>query len=206
MAEDQWYNGLALALAVVLLGGLLLGLALAGVFTGRPSSPGPPAFSGPSFLYLTVTTSAHTNFDTYYPANVSIPHGVPIVITITSYDPGVNPVPAPYGNVLGTAGDLANYTLEPNQSTQVLSTLQSTLISHTFSVTLPGMAGDVLLGAGKPMVNVPVPVSQDGIVPATVTFTVTFAGPGEYAWKCLAPCDPYSMTTPGFMSGSIFVT
>jgi hypothetical protein len=206
VTDDQWYNGFAIGLAAVLELGLLVGLALGGAFSSSRVSASPPATRSPSYLYLTVTTSANTNFDTYYPANVSVPHGQSVVITITSYDPGVNPVPAPFGNIVGTAGDMANYTLTPNSSTQSLSTLPSSEISHTFSVTLPGMAGEILLGAGKPMINVPVPISPDGILPATVTFTATFAAPGEYAWRCVAPCDPYSMTTPGFMSGSIFVT
>jgi hypothetical protein len=206
MSDDDWYSGVALAMAAVLVVGLLVGLALGGAFSGGSKSASPPPPVGPSYLYLTVTTSAHTFFDTYYPANVSVPHGQPIVVTITSYDPGVNPVPSPYGDVLGTDGDIANYTLLPNQSTQDLRTLPSAQISHTFSVTLPGMAGELLLGEGKPMINVPVPVSPDGILPATVSFTVTFAAPGEYAWRCIAPCDPYSMTTPGFMSGAIYVT
>ncbi|HXQ93915.1 MAG TPA: hypothetical protein VN864_01920 [Thermoplasmata archaeon] len=193
-------------MTAVLIVGLLVGLALGGAFSGGSNAAGPPAPVGPSYLYLTVTTSAHTAYDTYYPANVSVPHGEPVVVTITSYDNGVNPVPSPYGNVIGTDGDVANYTLAPNQSTETAGVLPSSVISHTFSVTLPGMAGEMLLGEGRPMINVPVPISPDGILPATVSFTVIFSAPGEYAWRCLAPCDPYSMSTPGFMSGSIVVT
>jgi hypothetical protein len=206
MSDNEWYTGVAIAVAVVLVVGLLVGLALGGAFTGGSGSGSPPAPVGPSYLYLTVTTSADTEFDTYYPANVSVPHGEQVVITITSYDPGVNPVPDPFGTIIGTQSGVANYTLAPNQSTQTLGSLPSSLISHTFSVTLPGMAGQMLLGEGKPMINVPVPISPDGILPATVTFSVTFSAPGDYAWRCVAPCDPYSMTTPGFMSGSIIVT
>jgi hypothetical protein len=206
VTDNEWYTAVALGLASVLVVGLLVGLALGGAFPGAPTSVGPPASSIPSYLYFTVTTSAHTNFDTYYPANVSVPHGQPIVITITSYDPGVNPVASPFGDVIGTQGGIANYTLEPNQSTHTFSALNSSLISHTFSLTVPGMAGQMLIGAGRPMINVPVPVSVDGIVPATVSFTVIFPAAGQYVWTCVAPCDPYSMTTPGFMSGSLIVS
>ncbi|MFI5414513.1 MAG: hypothetical protein ACHQ16_02450 [Candidatus Lutacidiplasmatales archaeon] len=206
MSDNEWYTGVAIAIAAVLIVGLLLGLALGGIFSGGAPSASPPGYVAPNYLYLTVTTSAHTDFDTYYPANVSVPHGEPIVVTITSYDPGVNPVPSPFGTIIGTEGGIANYTLQPDQATQALQALNSSLISHTFSVTVPGMAGQLLIGAGKPMINVPVPVSPDGILPATVSFTVTFPAAGQYVWTCIAPCDPYSMTTPGFMSGTIIVS
>lgn len=206
MEDDDWYSGVAIVASLILVVGLFTGLALGGAFSAGHTTVSAPAAVGPTYLYFTVTTSAHTLYDTYYPANVSVPHGEQIVITITSYDPGVNPIPDPYGNVIGTQGDLANYTLAPNQSTQTRSSLPNALISHTFSVTLPGMAGQDLLAAGKPMINVPVPVSPNGIVPATVSFTISFPAPGSYVWRCVAPCDPYSMDTSGFMIGSIGVT
>jgi hypothetical protein len=206
MKDDQWYTAVALALILVVAGGMFAGFELGGN-SASPRAPAPAAPStAPDFLYFTVTTSAATDYDTYYPANVSVPHGQMIVVTITSYDPGVNPVPAPYADVLGTVGGIANYTLGDNETPVALTTLPNSELSHTFSVTYPGAAGQQLLGAGQPLINVPVPVSRDGIHPATVTFTITFPGPAQYVWRCVAPCDAYSMATPGFMIGSIDVT
>jgi hypothetical protein len=206
MSDDNWYTGVAVATMLVLVVGLLTGLALGGAFSGGSSPASPPASTAPDYLYFTVTTSAATQYDTYYPANVSVPHGEPIVITINCYDNGTNPVVSPFEDVIGTQGGAANFTLGPNATTRSLSSLPIGNISHTFSVTLPGMAGQLLIGAGNPYINVPVPPSPDGIHPTTVTFTVTFPSTGVYAWRCAAPCDPYSMVTPGFMIGSIDVT
>jgi hypothetical protein len=206
VSDDNWFTGVAVVTALVLVVGLLTGLAIGGAFSGGSTSTAPPASTAPDYLYFTVTTSAATQYDTYYPANVSIPHGVPVVITITCYDNGSNPVPSAFDDVIGTVGNTANFTLGPNETTQTLSNLSGPLVSHTFSVTLPGMAGQLLTGAGKALVNVPVPASSNGIDPSTVTFTVLFTSPGQYEWRCVAPCDPYSMITPGFMIGSIIVS
>ncbi|MCI4347112.1 MAG: hypothetical protein L3J97_00645 [Thermoplasmata archaeon] len=205
---NAWYTAVGLVVALTFVLAILAGLALGGAFSPPPTASAPPVASAlPTYLYFTVTTSAHTLYDTYYPANVTVPHGVPVVITITSYDNGVNPVPSPYADVIGTVGGSANFTLGPDQTAQELTSLPQANISHSFSVTVPGMAGALLLGAGKPMVNVPVPNSPDGIHPATVTFTVTFpSGNSLFEWRCIAPCDPYSMQTSGFMIGAIGVT
>jgi len=206
MSDNEWYSKVALALSGVLLVALLTGLALGGAFAPAAAPAPAPASRVPSYLYLTVTTSAATDYDTYYPANVTIPHDQLAIITITSYDPGVNPVASPFGNVIGTVGGTANYSLGESENVTPLTSLPSNELSHTFTVTLPGSAGSLLLGAGQPMINVPVPVSPNGITPSTVTFTVLFPNAGTYAWRCVAPCDPYSMSTPGFMSGSIYVS
>jgi hypothetical protein len=206
MSDNEWYTQVALVIGLVVVVAFVAGLGLGGS-TGSQSGASPPTESStPSYLYFTVTTSAATHYDTFYPANVSIPHGHPVVITITSYDPGVNNVTSPYTDVIGAVGGTANFTYGANGTPEVRSSLANGLISHTFTVTLPGLAGSVLLGAGKPMINVPVPVSPDGVIPVAVTFEVVFDHAGEFVWSCLAPCDPYSMQTPGFMIGSISVS
>lgn len=205
MRDDDWYSGVAIALAAVVVVVFLTGLGLGGYFGPAPA-PSAPRSTAPIYLYFTVTTSAATLYDTYYPANVSVPHGEPVYITITSYDPGVNNVSAPYNQVIGTTSGTANYSGGQNLTAGPFSHLSNGQISHTFTVSLPGLAGSVLVGAGQPVISVPVPVSPDGIRPASVVFQVTFPTAGEYTWTCLAPCDPYSMVTPGFMLGSINVT
>jgi hypothetical protein len=206
MSDDAWYTAVAVLMSAILVLGLLTGLGLGGAFSGPAAPAAPPSSSAPDYLYFTVTTSAATSYDTYYPANVTVPAGVPIVITITSYDPGVNVVNAPYTHVIGTVGGTANYSLGLDHTASTLSALPPDDVSHTFSVTYPGSAGQALIGAGKPIMSVPVPVSPDGVRPSTVTFTVIFPAAADYVWTCVAPCDPYSMQTPGFMIGAIYVT
>src|SRR5580693_10445078 len=141
VSDDAWYTGVAVVAAAVLVTGVLTGLELGGAFSNaHPAAPSAAPLV-PEYVYFTVTTSAATEYDTYYPANLTVPSGEPIVITITSYDPGVNPVGSPYGNVIGTVGGTANYTLGTNQTPSTLSVLPTAEISHTFAVTYPGMAG-----------------------------------------------------------------
>lgn len=205
MNDDRWYTMVAGFIALTVVVSFVAGLGLEGSFAAPPS--GPAAGSVPTaHLYFTVTTSAATDYDTYYPANVTLVLGQPVDITITCYDPGVNNVSALYQRVIGTVGGTANYTYGLNGSPQVMSSLPSANLSHTFTVSLPGEAGTLQTDSGTPFVNVPVPVSPDGILPATVTFSVVFSVAGDYVWRCVAPCDPYSMVTPGFMNGSISVS
>jgi hypothetical protein len=207
MSENDWFTGVALAISAVLIIGILVGLGLGGIVVGAPEAPSAaPSSEQPVYLYFTVTTSAATQYDTYYPANVTIPHGQPIVITITCYDNGVNNVTTPYADVIGTLGGVANYTNGLGNSTDMVASWPPALISHTFTVVLPGEAGNLETESGSPLINVPVPVSPDGIHPATVTFSVEFDHSAYLQWRCFAPCDPYSMATPGFMIGSITVT
>ncbi|MCI4340516.1 MAG: hypothetical protein L3J73_04545, partial [Thermoplasmata archaeon] len=90
------------AVTIVASGGHLPSIAL-------PSGPASVANTKPAYLYFTVTTSASTDYDTFYPANVTVPANQPIIVTITDYDPGVNNVSTPYNQVIGTAGGSATY-------------------------------------------------------------------------------------------------
>ncbi len=131
-------------------------------------------------LYLTVGFNFTTGEDQYFPANFTIPADVNVVITITNYDNGTNPVPDQYGVVTGTVGGIA--TIDG----QTVSSIPGHSVSHTFSIMQLG-------------VNVPIPTSS------TVTFTLIIEQTGSYQWHCMAPCDPKAMSTPGFMEGIITV-
>ncbi len=63
---------------------------------------------------------------------------------------------------------------------------------HSFTVPQLGIS-EIFKGAVR-----------DGAV-ATKTVTLTFAHPGTYHWKCVFPCDGYSMTNQGYMTGTITV-
>ena len=56
--------------------------------------------------------------------------------------------------------------------------------------------------------NVPIPSainSPEGGIGATVTFFAYFNETGTFTWNCEAPCDPFSMATDGFMTGTMTV-
>lgn len=186
------------AVAVVATGGRLPSVPL-------PTTTKETGSNAPAYLYFTVTTSAATDYDTYYPANVTVPVNQPIIVTITSYDPGVNNVSSPYTQVQGTIGGSATYNLGTGAAPRSQTMLPNGEISHTFTIVYPGAASQLQVQSGTPILNVPVPVSPNGIIPASVEFTMEFSSTGHYVWTCLAPCDPYSMNTPGFMIGAIEV-
>jgi hypothetical protein len=186
------------AVAVVASGGHLPTISL-------PTSPAAPANSKPAYLYFTITTSATTAFDTYYPANVSVPVNQPVVVTILNYDPGINNVTAPYGQVIGTIGGSASYNFSNGAASFTGTSLSNGQISHTFTIVYPGAASTLEVASGTPLLSVPIPPSPNGIDASTTTFTMEFSTTGHLVWTCLAPCDPYSMETPGFMIGSVQV-
>ncbi len=186
------------AVAVVASGGHLPSISLGSGSSAVPNTK-------PAYLYFTITTSASTGYDTFYPANVTVPVNQPIIVTITDYDDGVNNVSAPYDQVIGTQGGSATFNDGIGDPPTTVSSLTNGNISHTFTVVYPGAASRLTVAAGVPLINVPIPQSPDGIIPVWVTFSVIFTTTGHYVWTCLAPCDPYSMDTPGFMIGSIEV-
>jgi hypothetical protein len=184
---------------VVVSGGHLPSL---GLTTGGPP---PPPNSAPAYLYFTITTSAATEFDTFYPANVSVPVGQPVFVTILCYDNGVNNISAPYGSVIGTVGGSATYNFTNGAPSSSMTSLTNGNISHTFTIVYPGAASALEVQSGTPLLNVPIPPSPNGVDATITTFTMEFTATEHLVWTCLAPCDPYSMQTPGFMIGSINV-
>ena len=185
------------AVAVVATGGHLPKISLP---TSSSSNNTPETV----YLYFTITASPSGN-DIYYPANVTVPVDAIVVVTIVCYDSGINNVSTPYGNVIGTEGGSATYNFSTGGPPVSMTSLAEGQVSHTFTVSYPGAAGALQIAGGAPFLNVPVPPSPDGVVPTVTTFTVVFTQTGHYIWNCLAPCDPYSMVTPGYMIGSVQV-
>ncbi len=136
--------------------------------------------TSPVHLYLTVGFNFTSKEDEYFPANFSIPSDVDVLVTITNYDDGTNPLSNSAGAVTGTVGGTATIN-----GTAVTS-IPGSRISHTFSVLALGL-------------NVPLPPLS------VVTFTIIVEQPGAYPWHCLAPCDTKAMNTPGFMQGTLTV-
>jgi plastocyanin len=143
-------------------------------------------------------------------ANISLPAGVPIHLTIINYDNGAAATPAVYANVSGTVGNvifIANNTnvnsTQPagagsaiNVSvSQPVSSVNDSSIAHTFTVQL-GTAT---------VLNVPIEPSSV----ESATFTLAA---GTYNWHCMASCGSGSagwggaMDTPGWMAGVVYVS
>ena len=178
---------MVVAAAVVLVLGLLIG-----VIVGHAQTPPTVTTTGTEHVYLTVSFNPYSDLDQYFPANFTVTANIPVIITITNYDNGSNPVPQVYANVTGTVGGtetISNATTGGATVTQV----SPEVVAHTFTI-LQSPYG----------INVPVPAAE-GTVPTVVTFTVVFPTAGNFVWRCMAPCDDVSMVTPGFMMGTVTV-
>jgi hypothetical protein len=165
-------------LVVLILFPLLL---IAGGILTESLEPQGRTITSPPHLYLTVGFNFTTGEDQYFPANFSVPVDVDVILSITNYDNGTNPVSNSLGQVSGVVGGVAII------NGQTTSSIPGSSVSHTFTITSLGL-------------NVPLPPSS------TVTFTLLIESPGVYQWHCMAPCDTNAMATPGFMQGTVTVS
>lgn len=192
-----WYVGVIAAVSIALLAAMIGGAVGAWeadqIGTGQPSRDRAPLATAShersdDYLYLAITTDPANDLDMYLPANFTAPHGATIHVTIVNFDNGTNPVPADRALVEGTVGGILNIE-GVGPSIQV----DPTAVSHTFSIE----------GGACHAVNVPIPAAADAAHPAVVTFDLQFQGAGTCMWHCVAPCDPHSMGTAGYMTGSL---
>lgn len=91
MSEQSWFNAVAVVLIVVVLVGFLAGFGLSNNESTSASSSGGSS-SGPAPFNVTMVESANPNngHDEFFPANITVPSGVPVNITFYCYDQGVN--------------------------------------------------------------------------------------------------------------------
>lgn len=177
------------------------------VITGYPVGLGPlPKSSstsgGPTGVILSIDnpfdTERNGTTDQYAPANFTVPSHTLLEFTLINFDNGTNPVPSSEAQVHGTMGNCVYVNSTPTQRGSCVSSIPAGSVAHTFSFVSGPYAG----------FNVPVPSainSKAGGVGASVTFFAYFNVTGTFTWNCLAPCDTYSMATPGFMTGTMTV-
>jgi hypothetical protein len=178
--------------------------------TGLPVGIGPSQTSkspsGPSATGVVMAinnpfdTGNNSTTDQFAPANFSIPADTLLEFTIINYDTGMNPVPPLEASVNGTVGNCIYLNSTPTALGPCVHSVPTGFVAHTFSFA-PGSG----VYAGF---NVPIPSANDsgeGGIGASVTFFAWFNVTGAFTWHCLAPCDPYSMATDGFMTGTMTV-
>ncbi|MGA8711162.1 MAG: hypothetical protein WB786_08060 [Thermoplasmata archaeon] len=171
-----------------------------GLGTSPSSSSGGTPTTG---VILTINnpfdTANNSSTDQYAPANFSVPSHTLLEFTLINYDTGQNPVPSTEANVSGTVGNCMYLNSTPTARGPCVHSIPPGFVTHTFSFESGTYAG----------FNVPLPSAVDspeGGIGASVTFFAYFNTTGTFTWNCLAPCDPYSMVTSGFMTGSMTVT
>lgn len=140
-------------------------------------------------------------------ANITLPAGGPVLVTIINYDRGAAATPLQFANVVGTLNDTEFIVNESNVNSTslvtnsmsvrgglVTSSVPDSYISHTFTVQENGVT----------VINIPIEPSSI----ETATFTLSA---GTYSWRCNAACGSGpegwggAMLTPGWMMGHLSV-
>jgi hypothetical protein len=143
-------------------------------------------------------TAMNASTDQYSPANFSVPAHTLLEFTLYNYDTGQNPVTPLQATVNGTVANCMYLNSTPTVLGPCVHSIPAGFVAHTFSFVSGPYAG----------FNIPLPSAVDsgeGGIGASVTFFAWFNVTGTFTWNCLAPCDPYSMATDGFMTGSMTV-
>jgi hypothetical protein len=175
--------------------GLPVGL---GPGTSSTSSGGTPITPVVMTINNPFDTANNSSTDQYAPANFTVPAHTLLEFTLINYDTGQNPVPSIEGAVNGTVGNCIYLNSTPASLGPCVHSVPTGFVAHTFSFEGGAYAG----------FNVPVPSavnSGEGGIGASVTFFAYFNETGTFTWNCEAPCDPYSMATSGFMTGTMTV-
>lgn len=170
---------------------------------GGPSTSKSPSGTASTGVILSVNnpfdTANNSSTDQYAPANFSVPAHTLLRFTIINYDTGQNPVTPVQAKVNGTLGNCMYLNATPTVLGPCVQAIPQGFVAHTFS----------FVGGAYGGFNVPLPSALndgEGSPGASVTFFAYFNETGTFTWNCLAPCDPYSMATDGFMSGTMTVT
>jgi hypothetical protein len=189
MRDSDWYTVLAgfFILGVLVIGAVAIVEESPGIYGSPKADP-----NSPDYLYLTISFNPVTGNDEYFPANFTVPVDTLVMIIVTNFDNGTNPVPSLLRSVTGTVGDTELVTEGNPTTTTSVAALAPGSLSHTFSIM-------------QIELNAPIPPAPSGSSPSVTSFGVYFNQTGTFDWMCQAPCNPVSMETPGLMSGIVTV-
>ncbi|MGA8275892.1 MAG: hypothetical protein WB789_09735 [Thermoplasmata archaeon] len=162
------------------------------------SSSGTPATGVLLSINNPFDTAMNASTDQFAPANFTVPADTLLEFTLLNFDTGQNPVSPLEAEVNGTVSNCIYLNSTPTSLGPCEHSLPAGFVVHTFSFESGAYAG----------FNVPIPSavnSGEGGIGASVTFFAYFNQTGTFTWNCEAPCDPYSMATNGFMTGTMTV-
>lgn len=233
ISEKAFY---AIVVAIVILGGVGIGVAYDHAITATPQTGSNPSGNqtngnqtqgghtqGATYYSLTLVITTNNQFNStvgdqpaFYvldngtlesTANISLPAGEAIDLTIINYDDGGAPTASQYASVTGTTNDQMTIVNNTNVNStyngqninviggQKVSQVPDNNIAHTFTI----------LQGSTVVVNVPV-------TPSSIIQTSFTLSAGTYSWQCEAACGSGTsgwegaMNTPGWMSGTVYVS
>jgi hypothetical protein len=135
----------------------------------------------------------------YLPSSFTVPSNADVTISISNFD-GATPLAdnaVQYLKASGIEGQVSVAPMDPTNpnasaTAQTLSAMDSTVVSHTFTVPQLGL-------------NVPIAASS------ITTFTFHTGAAGVYAWHCMDPCGTGdtgwdgAMAQNGYMAGKLTI-
>ncbi|MHB1505556.1 MAG: cupredoxin domain-containing protein [Sulfobacillus sp.] len=177
--------------AFVAFAGLIAGCGA--LTTTSAGTPVPVVASQPAAPVVHLATRIlNGNWPQYSPTNFTVTKGDTVVLTITSFDPGVSVLPAAFTKVQGTVGGVELLNGQP------VTEITASQGAHT--LTIPALG-----------VNIVVPAVPAGQKSVTVQATFTVTKSGNFVWQCMAPCGTGAtgwegpMADKGYMSGAFNV-
>jgi hypothetical protein len=210
LGVHRWLGAFLLTAGTVLVASAVA--AGSGWIGGPWTAPGPTTAARPGLVYLNLTLRENpaNGFDQVTPANFSLPAGVPVLLRITSYDPGLNPTSALWAQVMG-ATDGGEWIGEGNATPHgLVAGIDPWQVSHTITIAPLGWPynGSMTNGTGMPRGMGPMPATGEARLDAIgggnppVGGSLSAAGMMGRMVNLPIPAAP-SNTTPVVVSATI---
>jgi hypothetical protein len=190
-ARRFWLIALS-AVAVVVVATVVVLFAV-GVLVPTHSAAAPSGPQLKTYVNLTISYDPVTQVGNYTTPFISVTAHSLVVVTIANFDPTASPLFVPWDNrVVGTVG--GNETVNCGNGTEVVRSLPSDGISHTFTVL------DAYYN-----ISVPIPPAPRLGTPCTTSFELVLNQSEMTTWGCVANCDGGLMAA-GRMWGLLLIT
>ena len=160
------------------------------------ATPAPPVTVHEAMTIVTGGMMNHSGWPQFIPADVTVPLGATVDMTIYSYDDGTAPLPASTA-VYAKASGVSDLV----EGSQTVTSMSPSAVAHTW--TVPQLGINVPIGVA--------PTTSGPRTPLVVTFSFKATKAGTFTWKCFAPCGNGSdgmagaMATNGYMVGTLTV-
>ncbi len=188
---------------MVLGAGVLAAAGLLSACSGTSSAAKTDAAPAPVTVHLATVIltggmTSNPGWPVYQPADLTVPKGATVDMTIYNYDDGTAPLPSSMAMYAKATG-----VTDLTEGGQPVTTVAAAQISHTWTVPQ--------LGINVPMGVAPAAAANGAKQPLVVTFSFKATKAGTFTWKCMAPCGSGSdgmsgaMATMGSMEGHFTV-
>lgn len=185
------------ATGILALGGSLAACGSSSASGSTSTTAATPVVVNESMVLMTGSMIKKPGWPMIQPADITVPKGATVNMTIYSYDDGAAALPSSLAMYYKATG-VTNLT----ENGQAVTTATASNLAHTYTIPT--------LGINVP-IEATVAAGASGRTPMVVTFTFKADKSGTFTWQCYAPCGSGSdgmggaMVTSGYMKGSLTV-